>query len=256
MDGVATPPWDSSAEVRMSLLLASAVLVALTVAKALAPIAYVGPLALTAAAFLQLYWPVSRADRRDATLWSLGLTWSRWQADTRLALTVLAVILPPYALCYHWFITALQPALVAHGWLGLARYMPHAAWAPHLPKDGMAWLMGLGWFGERIATHTLGVALPEEVFYRGYLQPCLMWRWPPRWGFCGTPVGRAVVASAALFALGHFLGEWQPLRLGPFFPGLLFGWLRNRSGTVMSAIGVHAGCNVFVEVFSRLYVLT
>lgn len=239
----------------MSLLLAGGVLVALTVAKALAPIAYVGPVALTAAAFLQLYWPVNRADAREAPLASLGLTWARWQADARLALGTLLVVLPPYAVAYHLFMTRLRPALLAHGWAHVAQYIPHAVWEPHAPLTAMGWIMAVGWFGERVATHTLGVALPEEVFYRGYLQPCLMWRWPPRWGVAGTPVGHAVVLTAALFALGHFLGEWQPLRFGPFFPALLFGWLRNRSGTVMAAIGVHAGCNLFVEVFSRLYSL-
>ena len=103
------------------------------------------------------------------------------------------------------------------------------------------------------ATHLLGVALPEETFYRGYLQPQLELAMPPRARVLGVPLGRAVVVSAALFALGHFLGEWNPLRLGPFFPALLFAWLRNATGSVVGAVVFHATCNVFGAVLYTLY---
>jgi uncharacterized protein len=97
------------------------------------------------------------------------------------------------------------------------------------------------------------VALPEEVFYRGYLQPRLEERWPPTRRWLGVPLGRAAVLACALFALGHFLGEWNPMRLGPFFPGLLFAWLRNRSGSVVGAVTYHALCNILGEVLFTLY---
>ena len=59
--------------------------------------------------------------------------------------------------------------------------------------------------------------------------------------------------SSALFALGHFLGEWNPLRLGPFFPALVFAWQRNATGSVVGAIVFHASCNVLGELLFVLY---
>jgi membrane protease YdiL (CAAX protease family) len=104
-----------------------------------------------------------------------------------------------------------------------------------------------------IATHVLGVALPEETFYRGYLQPRLETLWPPERRVFGVHLGLAAVVTAALFASGHFLGEWNPLRLGPFFPALLFAWLRNASGSVTGAVAYHGACNVLGEVLFALY---
>ena len=109
------------------------------------------------------------------------------------------------------------------------------------------------WFAELVATHGLGVALPEEAFYRGYLQPRLQAWWKPRWRVFGTQVGWAAVVASALFALGHFLGEWTPLRLGPFFPGLVFAWQRNATGSLLGAITFHASCNLLSELLSTQY---
>jgi hypothetical protein len=97
------------------------------------------------------------------------------------------------------------------------------------------------------------VALPEETFYRGYLQPQLEHRYPPKAHILGVPLGKAAVYACLLFALGHYLGEWNPLRLGPFFPALAFAWLRNASGSVFGSICFHAGCNVFGAVLYTLY---
>ena len=103
------------------------------------------------------------------------------------------------------------------------------------------------------ATHLFGVSLPEETFYRGYLQPRLEALWPPKTRILGVLMGKAVIVSAALFALGHFLGEWNPLRLGPFFPALVFAWQRNKTGSILGAIAYHAICNVLGEVLFSLY---
>jgi len=103
------------------------------------------------------------------------------------------------------------------------------------------------------ATHFFGVALPEETFYRGYLQPRLEALWPPKTLIFGALLGKAALISAALFALGHFLGEWNPLRLGPFFPALVFAWQRNKTGNIWGAIAYHGLCNILGEVLFSLY---
>ncbi len=79
------------------------------------------------------------------------------------------------------------------------------------------------------------IALPEEFFYRGFLQGQVS-RWP------------AIIGINALFALGHFVGEYNPARLLPFFPGLLFAWLAFKGrGSLAGAITFHGLCNVFSE---------
>ena len=59
--------------------------------------------------------------------------------------------------------------------------------------------------------------------------------------------------TSALFALGHFLGEWNPLRLAPFIPSLIFAWQRNATGSILGAIAFHGLCNILAEMLSQLY---
>ncbi|MEW5854793.1 MAG: CPBP family intramembrane glutamic endopeptidase [Myxococcota bacterium] len=98
------------------------------------------------------------------------------------------------------------------------------------------------------ATHIFLVAIPEELFYRGYIHTLLVRAWPPRFTVLGASVGKAVLVGSALFALGHFAGEWNPQRLGPFFPALLFCALRSVSGSIMGAVLYHGLSNVMGEV--------
>jgi membrane protease YdiL (CAAX protease family) len=49
----------------------------------------------------------------------------------------------------------------------------------------------------------LVIALPEEAFYRGYLQSALDEVWKPRWRVLGAELGPGLIVTSALFALGH-----------------------------------------------------
>lgn len=99
-----------------------------------------------------------------------------------------------------------------------------------------------------LATHILLVGLVEELFYRGYIHTLLVRAWPPRFTVGGASIGKAVLVGSALFALGHFAGEWNPLRLGPFFPAILFCALRSWSGSILGAVIYHGLSNVVGEV--------
>lgn len=72
----------------------------------------------------------------------------------------------------------------------------------------------------------LWVALPEELFFRGYVLQRLLDAAPPHQPqrFCGS-----ILLSAALFALAHVvtLSGWR--RAAVFFPGCLMAWLRVHS---------------------------
>jgi membrane protease YdiL (CAAX protease family) len=97
------------------------------------------------------------------------------------------------------------------------------------------------------------IALPEEAFYRGYLQSRLDEVWPGRVSILGARVGVGLVAASIIFALGHLATIHSPVRLAVFFPALVFGWLRARTGGIGASIAFHGACNVLSEVLGRGY---
>ena len=143
--------------------------------------------------------------------------------------------------------------------------------SPHLGMDGTGHLLRrlcpgpvwLGWSGGHgrvpadfallAANQVLVIALPEELFFRGYLLGRLEARWPSRRRLAGAPVGWALLASAVLFAFGHFLVDFNPQRLAVFFPALVFGWLRARTGSIAAGTAFHALCNLLADVLHASY---
>lgn len=72
------------------------------------------------------------------------------------------------------------------------------------------------------------VALPEEVFFRGYLYDALEEKgWEP------------IIASSLLFAAGHLVIHASAYRALTFFPALLFGWGRRKSGNLYVPVFLH-----------------
>ncbi len=101
--------------------------------------------------------------------------------------------------------------------------------------------------------NTVLIALPEELFYRGFLETRLERWWPTKRSVLGIPLGRTVFLASALFALGHFLGEYNPARLGPFFPAFLFSALTRRSGSITGAVVFHGLCNSISHLLAAGY---
>ena len=257
VDPVAGPPrtpppiYDPIAESRVALWLVGVVLLTLTIVKPLGGIPVVGTVGFTLAAVLQLYLPLWRAGKLGRDYDFVGLHLRSWRRDLKIVLVLAAVSYPPFIIGHHLYMTQAHDWLASFGFNGLAGFVPRRVLAPQWPVD--LWSLGkaLWWFAGIAATHTLGVALPEETFYRGYLQPHLEARLPPRLRIFG--IGRAAILCAFLFAVGHFLGEWNPLRLGPFFPALVFAWQRNATKSIVGAIAFHALCNTLGEVLFSLY---
>ena len=205
---------------RAAWLAALSVLVCLTVVKHMADIGIGGRWGYTVAAALQLYLPVFMTRKHRDPNGFLGLRVSRrivWQELRSVGLLCL-VFFPLFAVGHHF-------------------------WQSIMFSRVFSWSLPEG-IADLVLTHTLAVALPEELFYRGYLQPSLEERWSPRRSYFGVKLGLAAVVSAALFALGHYLGEYNPIRFGPFFPALIFAWLRNRRGSVWGAVLFHALANI------------
>ena len=91
----------------------------------------------------------------------------------------------------------------------------------------------------------LVIALPEEAFYRGYLQTSLERDLGKTISIFGTRVGWGLVLTSAIFAVGHLFTELNPARLAVFFPSLVFGFLRARTKGIGASVTFHAMCNLF-----------
>ncbi len=94
---------------------------------------------------------------------------------------------------------------------------------------------GTGPVSPALAAHLmLLVALPEEIFFRGYLYDAF------------EESGREpIIPTALLFAAGHVILFPSPYRLLTFFPGLLFGWGRKSSGNIYVPVAAHFIFNLF-----------
>ncbi len=129
----------------------------------------------------------------------------------------------------------------------------HAWWAQTMPRLTFSLAVRPMEAADEALAQVLVVALPEEAFYRGYLQSRLDEAWPPRWRVLGARVGPALFAGAAIFALGHVVTVHAATRLAVFFPALLFGWLRERTGGIGASVCFHAMCNLYSQVLGRGY---
>lgn len=85
-------------------------------------------------------------------------------------------------------------------------------------------------------------AIPEEFFFRGWLQETALARHDkPVFLF----ITRKNIFASALFGLAHGIAFLNPLSVATFFPSLLFGWLTERSGgSVIPAVILHAVSNL------------
>lgn len=99
----------------------------------------------------------------------------------------------------------------------------------------------------------LVIALPEEAFYRGYLQTSLDRELGKRVKVFGARLGWGVLLTSAIFAVGHLFTEFNPARLAVFFPSLVFGFLRARTGGIGASVLFHAMCNLFSWYLLRSY---
>jgi len=83
------------------------------------------------------------------------------------------------------------------------------------------------------------VALPEEFFFRGFLQSRLeAWR-----SAAGRRFPLEIAAASALFALAHLPAQGLA-GLATFFPGVLFGFLVWQARTIWGAVLFHAASNL------------
>jgi hypothetical protein len=196
------------------------------------------------AAFIFIALPDARLRARGEGWDSYGLpwhgatdprTWRAWARGAGAALLACAVVFPVFAAGFALYAEAL-PHLPTPLARALAPYGGAPRFALRLPDRFL--LLAL--------VQLLVVALPEEMFYRGFVQTAWA-RSAPEKGvtILGARLGAGFVRTQVLFALGHLV-VLQPWRLGTFFPGLLFGWLRERTGGLAAPVVFHALSNLFI----------
>ncbi|HEY4013445.1 MAG TPA: MrtC family glutamic-type intramembrane protease [Polyangiaceae bacterium] len=192
----------------------------------------------------------------------LAATWALvWRHDDdrvqRAGLALGGLVLPG-----HLRLGALaRSAAIACAWgLGLAAVVAipfyfgwHAWWGRTMPRLTFSIAVRPMEVVDETMAQVLAIALPEEAFYRGYLQSRLDDAWPPRWRVLGARVGPGLLAGAAVFAVGHVVTVHAATRLAVFFPALLFGWLRARTGGIGASVCFHAICNLYSQALGRGY---
>ena len=116
----------------------------------------------------------------------------------------------------------------------------------HLPPLSFATL-------EFFFIQVVAVALPEELFFRGFVHQLLERALPSKRTLWGGKIGWALVASSALFAVGHLMVTPDARRLAVFFPGFLFGWVYSKTRSIMAGTIIHALSNVFIYLLERSF---
>jgi CAAX protease family protein len=219
----------------------------LVAAKGLAmlePTGHLGANLAGVAAFLFIALPDMRVRARHELWPAYGVPWygardpRTWRGALKgiaSGLLVCALVFPPFAGGF-WAWAELVPHLPRGLATTIAPYGGAPHFAPRLPDR----------FAVLALVQLLVVAAPEELFYRGWMQTAWARAWPERGvRVLGATLGGGFIWTQVLFAAGHLVVP-QPWRLATFVPGVLFGWLRERTGDVTAAVVVHALSNVFI----------
>lgn len=107
-----------------------------------------------------------------------------------------------------------------------------------------------------VPTQVLLVALPEEFFFRGYLQTLISRRADKSFRFLGIPIltmSWGVPLAALVFASAHTFITFRWWHFAIFFPALAFGWLREKTTGLVAPVLFHALSNLVVSAIGNLY---
>ena len=97
-------------------------------------------------------------------------------------------------------------------------------------------------FAGTVAFHLLYVAIPEEFFFRGYLQGRVHDALREHSGNVKAYI--PLFLSALLFSFSHFVLSPGVFALLTFFPALVFGYLRKYTGSLIAPVIFHWECNM------------
>ena len=212
---------------------------------------WIGHLGSALVSVLFLYVPLWVAARRVEDLDDYGFRYEPVGRGLATAAVAIAVIVPLFALgffgfyevaCHSRTLSHLAPHQMCSHYGGLASlHPPSFALLEHTPPAPGT--ISAEW----CVVQWLVVGLPEELFFRGFLLKKLEARFPPRRRWLGGGVGLALVLSALAFALIHLPKDGDPRALATFFPGLLFGWMRSATGSILASTVTHGASNILAR---------
>ncbi|OGQ08438.1 MAG: hypothetical protein A3G32_10140 [Deltaproteobacteria bacterium RIFCSPLOWO2_12_FULL_40_28] len=169
-------------------------------------------------ALLMIYLPHFSRRSKEALL-SLDLNWNKFYLSFKDVLLVSFIIFPLSFIVNHFYQTFLGRYYVSG--LFLHSFLNHGLY------------------------QILVVALPEEYFFRSYLQENLNSCWTKKWMIKGISFGPALFITSLVFALSHSLIYFQWWHGFIFFPSLVFGLLYEKRKTITASVIFHALCNLF-----------
>ncbi len=112
----------------------------------------------------------------------------------------------------------------------------------------------LSWgFAEFVLAQFIVVALPEELFFRGFIHELLERRFPAKLKILGGGIGVALLLSSLLFAASHLVVFFDARRLAVFFPALIFGWMRSATGSILAGTLAHALSNIGIRLLDGIF---
>jgi membrane protease YdiL (CAAX protease family) len=202
----------------------------------------IGHLGSALVSVLFLYAPMLLLARRKEDLYDYGFRADPIKRGLVTAAAAIGVIFPIFALGYFAFYEiACHSQLLVH--LVPRNMCVHYGGLRALHAPVLSWSLA-----EFCLVQVLVVALPEELFFRGFLLSLLEQRFPPKRRILGGGVGLALVLSSAAFALIHLPKDGDPRVLATFFPGLLFGWMRSATGSILASTITHGASNILIRI--------
>lgn len=211
----------------------------------------VGHLGSALVAVTLLYAPVVVAWLRKEDLADFGFRTAPVGRGIKLGVGYVALVFPIFALGYFAF----YEIVCSPSWRELRELAPPGACKAYRGLTGLH-APAITWdLLQFVAVQVVVVALPEELFFRGCLHELLERRFPPTRRWLGGGIGLALILSSAAFALIHLPKDGDPRALATFFPGLVFGWMRSSTGSILAPVIAHASSNILIRILD-LMVLT
>ncbi len=110
--------------------------------------------------------------------------------------------------------------------------------------------------------HFIFVGFGEEILFRGYFQSRLNIAFGRPFRFLGVKWGWGIIIVSLIFGFAHVLNPYNPFlgRFGlcwpygfwTFFSGLMFGYLREKTGSIVTPALIHGIPNAFASLFFGL----
>lgn len=202
----------------------------ITILYSLRGIPWIGNILSPVTALLLIYTPLLHRSWRRIEISFFEKNLPQIIRSLRFFFVFSAMVLPFFLILNHFYQTLfLNASLDFHRW--------HLKW-------------------QILLIQVIMVALPEEFFFRGYIQTVLAQKFSKTFRFLGIPgltMTWAVPITSFIFAFSHSIITFQWWHFAIFFPSLAFGYLREKTDGLVAPILFHAVSNLLVAGIAQVY---